>query len=196
MDLMASRLRRRKKGRLSLSRVKGGLLKGILARSSASDPCCPERAQIKALRQLINGRGSRGGDNGGIECTFSKFADDTKLSGVVDTPEGQDAIQRDLDKIKNWVHGDLRSFNKTKCWCCTWLGAIPCTAQAGDEQMESSPAQRDLGVLLGERLDMTQQCVLEPEWKNWQGLAAPLPPIEFGFLASVTEAIFNMLLLD
>ncbi|TRZ13944.1 hypothetical protein HGM15179_013165 [Zosterops borbonicus] len=36
----------------------------------------------------------------GIECSLSKFAVDTKLSVVVDTPEGENFNQRNLDKLK------------------------------------------------------------------------------------------------
>ncbi|GAB0182061.1 mitochondrial enolase superfamily member 1 [Grus japonensis] len=67
----------------------------------------------------------------GIECTLSKFDNDAKLCGGVDTLEGRDAIQMDLDRLD----------------------------RLDEEWIESSPEEKDLGVLTDEKLNMSRQCV-------------------------------------
>ncbi|KAJ7422853.1 rna-directed dna polymerase from mobile element jockey-like [Willisornis vidua] len=41
----------------------------------------------------------------GIQYTLNWFADNTKLSRMVDILKGQDIIQRDLGKLMEWAHG-------------------------------------------------------------------------------------------
>ncbi|GAB0175971.1 mitochondrial enolase superfamily member 1 [Grus japonensis] len=95
------------------------------------------------------------------ECTLSRFADDTRLRGVADMPEGHAAIQRDLERLEKWANRNLMKFNKEKCKVLHLGRKKPRHVyMLRATKLGSSLAEKELGVLVDTKFDVNQQCAL------------------------------------
>ncbi|KAJ7415141.1 rna-directed dna polymerase from mobile element jockey-like [Pitangus sulphuratus] len=91
--------------------------------------------------------------------TLSRFADATKLCGAVNTLEGKNTIQKDLDRLERETCVNLMKFNKAK-YKDLHLGQVNPKhgCRLSNEWMESSPEENDFRMPVDKKLDMAQQC--------------------------------------
>ncbi|GAB0179987.1 mitochondrial enolase superfamily member 1 [Grus japonensis] len=103
----------------------------------------------------------------GIKCTLMKFANDTKLSREVDTLEGRATLWEDLDRLEEWANKNLMKFNKDKCKVLH-LGKHNPGVQhrLGFIWLGNSSVERDLGVLVDSKLNMSEQCAAAAKKAN------------------------------
>ena len=95
----------------------------------------------------------------GIECAFSKCADDMNMRGVADTPEGCAAIQQDLVSVESWAERNLMRFIKSKCRLFhPGKNNRMHQYRLWTDLLEKRSEEKDLGVLVKNRLAVSQQC--------------------------------------
>ncbi|GAB0184817.1 mitochondrial enolase superfamily member 1 [Grus japonensis] len=103
----------------------------------------------------------------GIKCTLMKFADDTKLSGEVHTLEGRAILKEDLDRLEEWANKNLMNFNKDKCKVLHLAKHNPRVHhRLGYTQLGSNSVERDLVVLVDNKLNMSEECAAVAKQAN------------------------------
>ncbi|KAF7253656.1 Disrupted in schizophrenia 1 protein, partial [Varanus komodoensis] len=95
----------------------------------------------------------------GVNSLLIKVADDTKTGALATTEELVLQIQKDLDRLWKWAGDNRMVFSVDKCKVLRLGHRNRCHKyRLCDKWLESSTCERDLGVLVDCRLNMSQQC--------------------------------------
>lgn len=115
--------------------------------------CVTQVSGLDPILFFINGLGN------GVECTLSKFIDDTKLGILADSTKDHIAIQRDLNRMEWWADRNLVQFNKK--YRVLQLGS-------SSQMLENSSAKTGLRVPVDARSAGTKlpgEAVRCPSWE-------------------------------
>ena len=94
-----------------------------------------------------------------VQGTLIKSADDTKLGGIANTLEDRNKLQSDLYRLERWAESSRMKINRDKCQV-PQLGKRNQmhSYKMGDTWLSSTTNEKDLGIVVDHKLNMSQQC--------------------------------------
>ena len=94
-----------------------------------------------------------------VSSQILKFADDTKIVGVISRPEGVMRLRQDLVDLYHWFNDWLMLFNTDKCKVMHLCNKNLCVKyDLGGCELESILEEKDLGILITKDLKVSLQC--------------------------------------
>ena len=102
-----------------------------------------------------------------MKRNIAKFVDDTKVSGLADTPENCAVLQNSLNRIMEWCVKWGMSLNIDKC-NSIHIGYknINFTYKINDNQLAKTSEHKDLGVIIKSNLKFDKQCLESSKTAN------------------------------
>jgi ribonuclease P/MRP protein subunit RPP40 len=94
-----------------------------------------------------------------VASKILKFADDTKLYGVVANQQDIERLKNDLKNLCNWSADWLVLFNVVKCKVMHFrYNNSKSTYEMNGKDLEEISEERDLGVIVQQDLKWSKQC--------------------------------------